>query len=190
TQNGTTTPIVQSGATLVAGSSVSQFDDLGRTVARGDLTLTYGPDGQVATAQRGTTSWSFVYDEQGQRRAKLSAGIAVAAYPAEGYVDANGLAEAVTLGARIVGLVRNGTYETVATDLRSTVLAERDGTPRIASPFGQRDVHPAAAPAVDYVQKGFDADLGLVRMGVRDYDATIHRFTTPDPLFLEDPYLL
>jgi RHS repeat-associated protein len=42
---------------------------------------------------------------------------------------------------------------------------------------------------VDYVQKGFDADLGLVRMGVRDYDPAINRFTTPDPLFLEDPEL-
>jgi RHS repeat-associated protein len=28
-------------------------------------------------------------------------------------------------------------------------------------------------------------DLGLLRMGVRDYDPEINRFTTPDPLFLD-----
>lgn len=47
-------------------------------------------------------------------------------------------------------------------------------------------MHPSLAPAIDYVEKGYDADLGLVRMGVRDYDAILGRFTTPDPLFLEE----
>jgi RHS repeat-associated protein len=68
-------------------------------------------------------------------------------------------------------------------------LAEANLTPRVASPFGQRDVHPAVAAAIDYVQKGYDADLGLARMGVRDYDPEINRFTTPDPLYLERPEL-
>ena len=47
--------------------------------------------------------------------------------------------------------------------------------------------HPGIAAALDYVEKGFDRDLGLVRMGVRDYDPYIGRFLTPDPLFLESP---
>ncbi|MFY0576197.1 polymorphic toxin-type HINT domain-containing protein [Cystobacter fuscus] len=39
------------------------------------------------------------------------------------------------------------------------------------------------------MEKGFDADLGLIRMGVRDYDPGLNRFMTPDPLFLEQPKL-
>ena len=188
-QDGTRTTIVQSGDTMAAGTLVMRFDALGRTASRGDLTLSYGPDGQLEMAGRGAKIWSFIYDEKGERRVKVEDGVPAAAYFEEGYVDANGLAEPVTIGGRVVGLVRNGAYETVATDLRGTVVAERDGTPRLASPFGHRDVHPASSVALDYVERGFDADLGLVRMGVRDYDPAVNRFTTPDPFFIEDPAL-
>ena len=180
---------MRSGDSMAAGSLVVTFDDLGRAVTRGDLTLSYGPDGQVATARRGSASWTFIYDEKGQRRIKLAGGAAIAAFLDEGYLDGTGFVEPVSVGSRVVGLVRNGAYETVATDPRGTVLAERDGTPRLASPFGERDFHPAMSPALDYVEKGFDSDLSLVRMGVRDYDPATNRFTTPDPLFLEDPAL-
>ena len=185
--DGVTTSIAQAGGTLTVGSSVIQFDDLGRVVSRGNRTFTYGPDSQVATAQTGGASWSFLYDENGQRRVKLSGAVGLAAYVDDGYIDASGLTEPLAVGGRVVGLVKNGAYQTVPTDLRGTVLAEVDGTPRVASPFGQRDVHPASAAALDYVQKGFDADLGLVRMGVRDYDPQLNRFTTPDSLFIDDP---
>jgi RHS repeat-associated protein len=187
-QDGAGTAIVQSGNLVTAGSLAMQFDDLGRMVSRADLTLTYGPDGQLATAQRGSTTWTFVYDEKGERRLKLAgAGAPAAAYLEEGYLDASGLLEPVAIGRQVVGLVRNGSYETVAMDLRGTVLAERDGTPRLASPFGQRDVRPSVAAALDFVETGFDADLALVRMGVRDYDPSVARFSTPDPLVLENP---
>jgi len=86
-----------------------------------------------------------------------------------------------------VAVIRNGVFQAVATDLRGTVMADQDGAARIASPFGKRDVHPALAAALDFVEKGFDADLGLVRMGVRDFDADLLQFTSPDPLFLAAP---
>jgi RHS repeat-associated protein len=95
----------------------------------------------------------------------------------------------VKVAKRTVGLWKNGAFQPVATDARGTVMADTNGTPRIASPFGARDVRPDLAAAIDYVEKGWDADLGLVRMGVRDYDPAIDRFTTPDPLYLEKPEL-
>jgi RHS repeat-associated protein len=107
------------------------------------------------------------------------------AYLDEGNLDESGLSEPVSVGGRVVGPVRGGAFQAVGTDLRGTVLAEANLTPRVASPFGQRDVRPAVAAAIDYVQKGYDADLKLARMGVRDYDPEINRFTTPDPLYLE-----
>ncbi|WP_437779221.1 RHS repeat-associated core domain-containing protein [Sorangium sp. So ce1097] len=189
TEAGSTRTLVRDGDILVAGGVVHAFDELGRTVMKGDLALAYGPNGQVATATRGASSWRFVYDEDGQRLAKLTgAGAPLAAYLEDGsYLDASGLMEPVHVGGQLVGLLKNGVFQMLAVDRRGTVIADAGGTARLASPFGNRAVHPADAAAVDYVEKGYDADLGVVRMGVRDYDPTINRFTTPDPLFLEEP---
>ncbi|WP_437913736.1 RHS repeat-associated core domain-containing protein [Sorangium sp. So ce302] len=191
TEAGSTRTLVSHGDTLVAGSVVHTFDALGRTVMKGDLALAYGPNGQVERATRGASSWRFLYDEDGQRLVKLSAaGAPLAAYIGDDiYLDGSGLTEPVHVGGQLVGLLKNGVFQMLAVDRRGTVIADAGGTARLASPFGNRAVHPSDAAAVDYVEKGYDADLGVVRMGVRDYDPTINRFTTPDPLFLEEPDL-
>lgn len=194
TANGDARTLTETGTSLTAGRVTYGFDALHRTVSRTDsadpsqeLVLTYAADGQVASATRAGVTYHFTYDEAGQRLAKYSGHAPVAAYLEEGYLDVTGLTERFNLGGRTVGIIRDGSYTTIATDLRGSVLAETTGTARIASPFGHRDVHPEMTAALDYVEKGYDADLGWVRMGVRDYDPRIHRFTTPDPLFLESP---
>ncbi|MFP2959101.1 polymorphic toxin-type HINT domain-containing protein [Myxococcus sp. 1LA] len=177
-----------SGATLTAGGVTYTFDTLGRTVSKGDLTLTYGPHGQLSQASRGSQMWDFIYDENGQRLLKRSGGLPVAAYLEGGaYLDASGLTAPFRFDGQLVGLLKGGAFQLLATDLRGTVLADSDGTARRVSPFGLRATQPDVAAVLDYVQKGFDADLGVVRMGVRDYDPSINRFLTPDPLFLEEP---
>lgn len=180
--------LVQSGNHLFAGEVRYVFDDLGRTVQRGDLVLAYGPDGQLARATRGSRTWSYIYDETGHRLAKLENGTPIAAYLAEGFLDAAQLVQPVKIAGRTVGLIRNGTFATVATDLAGTVFADPSGQFNLASPFGRRGSHPDMAAVVEYVDKGFDADIGLIRMGVRDYDPDIGRFVTPDPLLLERPH--
>ena len=37
-------------------------------IRRGDLRLSYGPDGQLAQATRGARTWSYVHDEEGEVR--------------------------------------------------------------------------------------------------------------------------
>jgi RHS repeat-associated protein len=194
TANGATRAIAESGTSLTAGQVTYEFDALHRTVSRTDasapaqaLKLTYGPDGQMATATKGGVTYQFRYDEGGQRLAKLTGSTPTAAYLHEGYLDSAGLTERFALGGRTVGITKNGTYTSIATDLRGSVLAEVSGAARIPSPFGERDVHPEMAAAIDYVEKGYDADLGWIRLGVRDYDSKINRFSTPDPLYLESP---
>ncbi len=188
---------VKSGAVLTVGPHHHKLDTQGRAIERDGVTMTYGPDGQIATATNGARTWSYLYDEAGRRIAKLAGAAVSAMYPSDGaFVDvAGGLVEAVKIDGVVVGVLRYGTggalsaptFQMVGVDAQGTVLSDADGTSRIASPFGDRDVQPAIAFALDYAAKGYDADLGLVRMGVRDYDPAIARFTTPDPLFLEHP---
>ncbi|ATB30277.1 RHS repeat-associated core domain-containing protein [Melittangium boletus] len=180
--------LIAGSGSLTAGGTTYTFDALGRTITKGDLTFEYGPNGHLARATRGTSEWGYLYDEAGQRLMKFEGGIPVAAYlESGGYLDANDLTEPFRFAGQLVGLVRGGSFQLLAADMRGSLMADQDGTARLASPFGHRSVHPDNAAVVDYVQKGYDADLGLVRMGVRDYDPSINRFLTSDPLFLEEP---
>jgi RHS repeat-associated protein len=181
---------VAGSGTLTAGGVTYTFDALGRTATKGDLTFSYGPNGHLARAARGAMEWRFVHDETGQRLLKLAGATPVAAYLEGGvYLDASGLAEPFRFGGQLVGMVKGSVFRMLAADVRGTVVADADGTERLPSPFGNRAVHPADAAVLDYVQKGYDADLGVVLMGVRDYDPAINRLLTPDPLFLADPAL-
>src|SRR5262249_34443560 len=98
-ENGSRREFSRQGDVLTVGGVNYQFDGIGRTVDRADLglgddlALTYGPDGQVSRAQRGTSVWTFVYDEDGRRLAKLQQGAFRAGYFEEGYLDANSLIE-------------------------------------------------------------------------------------------------
>jgi RHS repeat-associated protein len=184
---GAAVTIVRAGSTLSAGADTYRFDPLGRVVAIDALTLAYGADGQIAQASEGGVTVSYLYDEDGQRILKSKGGVPTAAYVAAGYLTATELAEPVHVGRRTVGLLRNGAFSVTATDMRGTVQADTNGTPRLASPFGARPVQPDVAAALDYATKGFDQDLGAVRMGVRDYDPRIAGFLQPDPAFLLQP---
>jgi RHS repeat-associated protein len=185
-----------SGNVLTAGAHQQTFDDIGRVIQRDGVTLSYGGNGQVAGAQSATSEWSYLYDELGNRVAKLVGGVPIAAYLPDGsYLDAASLTMPLRFANQFVAVLRASTgaspatkeISLLATDLTGTILSDQDGTPRLASPFGDRAAHPDLAAAIDYAAKGYDADLGTVRMGVRDYDPAVSRFLTPDPLYLANP---
>src|SRR5205814_4089663 len=75
-----TRSITRSGQSLVAGNVTYALDTLGRVVKKGDLTLTYGPDSQLASASRADAAWTFAYDHEGHRVLKDKNGVHVAAY--------------------------------------------------------------------------------------------------------------
>jgi RHS repeat-associated protein len=191
-----TRTFARTGNVLTAGTHQQTFDDVGRVMQRDDVTLIYGGDGQVAGAQNKASEWSYLYDEKGNRVAKLVGGVPVVAYLPDGsYLDANALTTPQRFASQILAVLTtstNGSPATkaislVAVDLIGTVQSDQDGTPRLASPFGDRANHPDIAAAIDYAAQGYDADLGVVRMGVRDYDPTVSRFLSPDPLYLGTP---
>ncbi len=174
----------RTGSTLKAGGEEYEYDDLGRVVRKGQLTLEYGPTGEIDQARNGNRQWSYIYDEAGNRLLKLENGAPIAAYVAGGYLDKSGFILPIRLAGRIVGIIENGQFEILATDPRGTLLGE-EGVASLPTPYGVRISRSDLFAALDYVEKGYDADLGTIRMGVRDYDPYISQFWTADPLFLE-----
>jgi RHS repeat-associated protein len=161
------------------------YDASGRVIARGSAAFAYGPDGNLAVAQLGARTLAYRYDADGNRILKLENGAPVAAYLRGGYLTNGGFIDPVEIGGRLVGVLEHGEFQLLATDPRGTVMADIDGTPRLATPYGVRDARPDLSAALDYVEKAYDPDLGSIRMGVRDYDPMLGQFWSPDPLYLE-----
>jgi RHS repeat-associated protein len=92
------------------------------------------------------------------------------------------------VAGRVVGVFEvsaaGATLRLLPTDPRGSLLGD-DGTPLLPTPFGARATRPALSRALDFAARGYDADLGVVRFGVRDYDPYLGQFWTPDPQFLE-----
>ena len=173
------------GHTRQIGGRTYQYDDLGRVAERDGTVLTYGPDGYVSrVATPSGDTIEFGYDAEGNRLYKRRNGVLQAGYVGDLYLDASGLILKVEVGSVVAGLVDHGFFDFVDADLRGTVVAE-NGTPIDHSPYGARVGRGSTAAVLDYVYRGYDADLGTIRMGVRDYDPFLGEFTTPDPMFLE-----
>jgi RHS repeat-associated protein len=181
-------PITRSPGAVDAGSERYQLDALGRVVKHGALELRYGPTGELVSARRGAREWRYLYDEHSQRLAKLEAGNVVAAFVGGAYLDAERLILPVKINGQLVGVwtvsCDQRRFELLATDPRGTLLGE-NGVANLPTAYGVRARRPELAAALDYVEHGYDADLGTVRFGARDYDPRLGQFWTPDPAFLE-----
>jgi RHS repeat-associated protein len=172
--------------TLTVGALTYVWDTAGRVVGKGDWSLAYGANGQVSHATRTGRRLDFVYDEVGNRLLKLVNGAPVRADVAGGVLTEGHFIELVTIGGVVAGVLDNGTFTALLTDPRGTPFAGKDGTLGMASPYGVRTSHPDVAEVIDFTRLGWDADLDVVRMGLRDYDPNLSQFFTPDPLYFED----
>ena len=171
---------------LTVGGVGYTWDALGRVVGDGDWTFSYGASGQLARASRAGRQIDFVYDDNDQRLLKRVDGVPVRASVAGGVLTEDHFVELVIIGGVVAGVLDNGRFTALLTDPRGTPFAGPDGTPGLASPYGVRTAHLGLAEVIDYARLGWDPDLGIVRMGVRDYDPRLSQFLTPDPLYLED----
>jgi RHS repeat-associated protein len=162
------------------------WDAMGRLVQKGDQSYEYGADGQLAVARRGARVVRYVYDENEQRVLKTVDGAAVRANIDGAVLTAAGLTLPLELDGVDLGVIAAGRLKVLASDPRGTPITDERGLAALASAFGVRLGHGAYAEALDFTRLGYDADLGTVRMGVRDYDPLLSMFWTPDPLFLTD----
>lgn len=172
--------------TLTVGDVTYTWDAAGRVSGKGAWTFRYGPSGQLTHASRLGRAIDFVYDEADQRILKLVDGVPIRANVAGGVLTEDHFVELVVIGGVVAGVLDNGQFTMVLTDPRGTPFAGADGTPGLATPYGVRASHLGYAEVVDYARMGWDPDLDVVRMGVRDYDPLLAQFLTPDPLYFEN----
>jgi RHS repeat-associated protein len=172
---------------LFVGNVRYAFDSLGRIQTKGSLVYAYGPTGQVDSVQTPEGMFRYVYDENGQRMLKESPSGARELVWGSAFVDESGLTEVTKLGRTVVGVVKNGVFEAVPVDFKGTVVAAKNGERRLAAPHGERVLRSEVARVIDYVEKGYDAELHSYRMGLRDYDEKAGMFLSADPLYLERP---
>lgn len=176
----------RTGSTATVGGVTYTYDAAGRVIGRDGTALVYGAHGQVEQVNDGQRTFWYLYDEGGQRIAKMEGASVVAVYVDGAYITDTTVVEPVRVAGHLVGVLWNGAYRSVATDPRGTVLTEDDGTFVDASPYGNRISRTDLAPALDYVEQAYDEHLGIIRMGVRDYDPVLGEFLTPDPLYFAD----
>jgi RHS repeat-associated protein len=172
-------------STLAVGDIAYTWDAAGRVAGKGEWTFQYGPNGQLTHASRPGREVDFVYDDADQRMLKRVDGAPVRANVTGGVLTEDHFVELVIIGGVVVGVLDNGAFTALLTDPRGTPFAGPDGTPGLASPYGVRASHLGYAEAIDYTRLGWDPDLDVVRMGVRDYDARLSQFLVPDPLYFE-----
>jgi RHS repeat-associated protein len=172
--------------TLTVGDVTYTWDAAGRVCGKGAWSFGYGPSGQLTHASRPGRDVDFVYDEADQRILKRVDGVPVRASVAGGVLTEDHFVELVVIGGVVAGVLDNGRFTALLTDPRGTPFAGPDGTPGLATPYGARASHLGYAEVIDYTRLGWDADLDVVRMGVRDYDPLLAQFLTPDPLYFEN----
>jgi RHS repeat-associated protein len=174
------------------------FDALGRIIERSNthpMIFAYGPNGHLVSAEDQQTGdeWTFIYDEQGQRIMKFENGQPDKAYIGNVYLDVQqqDIVQPFDIGGHTVGMLFNGNFEMLPMGKLGSLLGDGNGDESLVAPYGDRDRTTPTAQnigsveeAISYVSKGYDADLGWIRMGVRDYDPQIRVFVSADPKFM------
>ncbi|MBD0739385.1 polymorphic toxin-type HINT domain-containing protein [Streptomyces sp. CBMA29] len=190
----------------VTGSSYT-YDDAGNTTIRtttpGTDTLSWNDEGQIAslktTGQDNPTTYTYDADGNQLLRSDPDGKTTLFLPDQEVVYDSSVTGSGATTATRYVALPGGATctrtgagnaYSYIAANDQATgttSLTATDETPtfRLLDPYGNpRGTQPTGWPG----DKGFvggtqDPTTGLTRLGVRDYDPALGRFTSADPLF-------
>ncbi|WP_051754879.1 RHS repeat-associated core domain-containing protein [Kitasatospora purpeofusca] len=196
------------GPTVTTGYT---YDQTGNTLTRPDeggntQTMTWDPDGHLATAATSGGTSTYVYDADGNRllrrdpgRTTLYLGSAeLTLDTATGQVS--GTRYYPTDGGPTIARTSDGRLSYIASDLNGTGTTAIDTsslgvTRRAFKPFGEeRGAQPA--PGEWLGEKGFvggaqDKATGLTHLGAREYDPKLGRFLSVDPVIdTSDPQQL
>lgn len=190
------TSVAKSGG--ATGTSSYGYDAAGNTTTRPGQTLTWSPQGKLATVVASAKTQTNVYTADGslllqsdptngstlfidETQLHVAAGSTVVSAVRDYSVAGSVTAERVTKA----GVTGSVLYYTL-TDANNTVYAEINVTTgavtrRYADPYGNpRGSAPAWSSSNGYLNKPVDAFDGLTQLGARGYDASLGRFVSVD----------
>ncbi|WP_319759027.1 RHS repeat-associated core domain-containing protein [Maridesulfovibrio sp.] len=189
------------GQLIRAGATAYSYD------ADGDLSEKNSPEGITSYEYLETgqlcevhlpdgTDIEYRFDERGFRTAKYVNGQLIQRYiwkdltTLAAVEDAGGLSRFhYNEHGRCMGMVRNDQVFLFATDQSGSIFTIADSSGNsvqevLYDSFGRRikDSAPEYDTALGFAGGLYDPDTGLIHFGFREYDPTIGRFISPDPL--------
>ena len=192
-------PHAVSSATIVGGGTVNySYDNVGNTTSRpdtsGQQTLTWDEQGHLAALTQGADNYSYLYDADGNRLITRDP-TGKTLYLPNGmelrYTTATGTTSCIRhyshLGA-VVGVRTPAGLTWQTGDHHGTGQISIDPTTLTATrrktlPFGGlRGIPPPAWPGDKGFVGGTDDPTGLTHLGAREYDSTLGRFVSVDPV--------
>jgi RHS repeat-associated protein len=177
-------------AVTTAGAGTYSYDAVGNTLSGGGRTLTWDAESRLRTVTRGTLTATFSYDPDGQRTAKTTTAGTTRYYGKlqEKGVDGSRV-KYVYAGALQVAQVRTSGTSYVHQDHLGSVRLLTNAAGNVARRYGYaaygQTVYDSGGATVNAREFGgheADADLGLVYMNARYYDAELGRFVSADTL--------
>jgi RHS repeat-associated protein len=170
------------------GGVIYKIDTLGRVTSKGVREFEYGETGRVShVSGTGIDEAIYIYDEENNPITKTFLLGRIEVYLGDNIYTEDNFLEPVKLGDRSVGYFKNGTFVPSSQDQINTNVLNELGVLSLALPFGERENRSEVNSILDFTLKGYDMQLGAVRMGHRHYDPIVKRFLSPDTYFLENP---
>jgi RHS repeat-associated protein len=177
------------------------YDDAGNTTSRPGQTLTWDPEGHLATAADTTGTTSFVYDADGTRLIRKDPGGKTLYLPGQEIRATPGGTTATRTYAHAghnVAVRTPAGLTWLTGDHQGTTLVainavSQAATIRRLTPFGDvRGVSGTWPAGMDKGLVGGTVDnTGLTHLGAREYDSAAGRFVSVDPVIdLKDPQQL
>ncbi|MBI2522038.1 MAG: hypothetical protein HYV97_16595 [Bdellovibrio sp.] len=187
TRNGIQTNHTMTETSWQIGSNNYQLDTLGRVIQKNSKFFNYGENGRIKNvSENATILASYYYDEENNPLLKVYPNSDKELYFNDLTIIKNDFYEPLKIGSRLVGHFKNNNFINNSFDHLSTTLIDEEGQVNLPLPFGERDARTELFKAFDYTSKGFDEEIGAVRIGQRYYDPIAKRFLTPDYYYLEN----
>ncbi|MGW6506541.1 RHS repeat-associated core domain-containing protein [Streptomyces niveus] len=202
--SGTGQPHTLTSTTTGTKTSTYQYDELGNTTQRPgkttNQTLLYDAEGKLSRTSEDTTTTDYIYDATGELLIRRSTANTVLYLPAGQELHYNATTKKFT-GQRYYSagdgkaLRTNTSLSWIVDDHHGTSSMTVDAstqqiTRRYTKPFGEaRGTPPAAWPDdKGFLGKPADTNTGLTHIGAREYDPSIGRFLSVDPILAPEDH--
>ena len=163
------------------------LDNSGRVISRALKTFEYGPNRRIQVASdNGSLLANYYYDEENNPAAKTYANGDKEYYFGDLLFAGSNFYMPISIGNRVVGYFKNNTFIRSSQNHLNTSFVNENDSVNITTPFGERVSRSEVNKVLDFTLKGYDIEIGAVRMGRRFYDEKAKRFLSPDNYFIEN----